>query len=93
MNNTNSKVLSTADLYALKKNNVILARNGANCEIFAIDRIVQLNYRTSFLLCPLIPNYPMGTGFSRDVVYDDDISWWSLDEMAQWADSWERVYQ
>ena len=30
MNNTNSKVLSMADLYELKENNVILAQNGAN---------------------------------------------------------------
>ena len=77
----------------LKINNVILARNGTNVDIYAIDRISRTNYVTKFLLCPLIPRYPMGTGFSRDVVYDDDIQWWSLDEMVQWADSWERVYQ
>ena len=85
--------MDTKSLFQLQKNNVIFARNGTNVHIFAIDRIVTRNYTTSFLLCPLIPNYPMGTGFSRDVVYDDDIQWWSLDEMAQWADSWERVYQ
>ena len=85
--------MDTKALSKLQKTNVIMARNATNVEYFAIDRITRTNYRTSFLLCPLIPNYPMGTGFSRDVVYDDDISWWSLDEMAQWADSWERVYQ
>ena len=85
--------MDTKALYNLQKNTVILARNGTNVHIFAIDRIVRRNYTTSFLLCPLIPRYPMGTGFSRDVVYDDDIQWWSLDEMVQWADSWERVYQ
>ena len=29
----------------------------------------------------------------HDMVYNNDIQWWSLDEMVQWADSWERVYQ
>ena len=71
----------------LKPNNVILARNGTNVDIYAIDQITRTNYITKFLLCPLIPNYPMGTGFSRDVVYDDDIQWWSLTEMTEWADS------
>ena len=77
----------------LQINNVILARNGTNVDIYAIDQITRTNYVTKLLLCPLIPNYPMGTGFSRDVVYEDDIQWWSLDEMVQMADSWERVYQ
>ncbi len=75
-----------------QEQNVILARNGADVHIFAVDRIVRSNYVTYFRLCPLILNYPSRTGFSRDVVYDDDIQWWSLDEMTTWADEWERVY-
>eukprot|EP00942_MAST-04A_sp_MAST-4A-sp1_P009890 g9890.t1 len=61
-------------------------------EIGEIERVVTRNYTTSFLLCPLIWTGFSRTGFSRDVLYEDDIQWWSLDEMTQLVDEWERVY-
>ena len=86
MNNT--QFTNGVRLFELRPRNVIVTRNGANLQYYEVLRIVFRNYTTAFKLCPLM--WSGTAGFSRDVVYGDDISWWSLDEMAQL--SWERVY-
>ena len=60
---------------------------------FSLFEIMEITFssngHTVFTLCPVLWT---GTAWHHDVVYADDISSWTIDEMIRLRDSWEYAY-
>ena len=78
------------NINTFREHDIIYSWNGGNCESFEIMEITfSSNGHTVFTLCPVLWT---GTAWHRDVVYADDISSWTIDEMIRLRDSWEYAY-
>ena len=80
---------SIRNINTFRENDIIYSWNGGNCESYEIMQIYFSNGHTVFTLCPV---YWAENAWHPDVVYADDISSWTIDEMIRLRDSWEYAY-
>ena len=66
--------------------NIIMCWNAENCKTYKIMQIIfSTNGNTTFTLCPKLWT---GNGWHCDVIYTDDISSWTIEEMVCLCNSW-----
>ena len=81
---------SLRNINTFSTNDIIYCWNSGNCESYEIMEIYfSTNGHTVFTLCPVLWT---GNAWHHDVVYADDISSWTIDEMIRLRDSWEYAY-